>query len=270
MSFSFPTISDLSANLLSISVVSGIIIPIVACIVALVKIRNTVAPLLYGIALYIVTQLFIVNTAGNLFLSITGLSEQYTNGVLWVTLIILFITSLCEESARFICLAYLMKSYRKNNDGFMFGLGYSTATMLFVSAISFFNSLLTVTAINSGAVSEYDAATQQAFYDAALVLSNTTPIQFITPFFDQLALSIVSICLAVLMLKGINANNPKILAITIAVRTFFVCVPSILSALWSWGYLLSTLLLILIAAVAVWYMVKNKEKNPNVPNFRTI
>ncbi len=270
MSLTFPTISDMSSNLLSISVILGVIIPIIACIVALVKIRKTVVPLLYGIVLYVVTQLFIVNTAGNLFLGITGLSEQYTNGVLWVTLIVMFITSLCEESARFICLAYFMKSYRKKNDGFMFGLGYSVSTMFLVTALSSFNSLLTVTAINSGAVSEYDAVTQQAFYDAAVVLSNTAPIQFITPLIDQLALGIISLTLAVLMIKGINANNSKILAVTIAIRTFTVCVPSILSTLWSWGYLLATLMLILIAGISIWYLVKNKEKNPNMPNFRTI
>ncbi len=270
MLLSFPTINDSTLFLLGFSVVFGIFAPIISCIVALFKIRKTVVPLLYGFVLYLFAQLFVVNLIGGLFIEIFGLSQLYADGNAYVTCAVLVITSICEETTRFVCLAYMMKSYRKFNDSLMFGMGYGAASLFIATIISSLNSLITATAINSGAVSELDAVTSQSIYDFAVKISETPSVAFITPLIDQCCLSILSVALSVFMLSGINKDNRTVLAAATVIRVCTVCGPVILTALWSWGFITSSLFLVLIAGFCIWYIVKNKPTDPSKPKFRTI
>ena len=162
----------------------------------------------------------------------------------------------------------MMKSYRKRTDAMMFGIGYGAIGMLIGGGLPAFNDLITATAINSGAVAELDAAAQESFLVAANSMTQLPGISFLMTGFDQACIAIMSVALAVLMMEGINANNKRMLVVTMTVRVMALCCPILVSSLWKWGFFTASAFLITIAVFSIWYLVKTKKPDPMKPNFR--
>lgn len=266
----FPEIADPIVNTLGFSVVFCILVPIGVSIYAFFKLKKTVIPFLFGIFLYFFVQVIPVTMLGNMLLGMLGMSEAYAAGETTATLVLTAFVAIVEEVFRYICFAYMMQNFLNRQQSLMFGLSYGFSGMILEGAVVSLNSLIVCTAINSGAVTSMDAATQANF---ALLGEKTAAISPVANFlvsFDQSCLVLMSMALAYFLAEAVKAKNNKLLIVPIAVRLMAKCGSIMLRSAWTWGFVSATLFLVIIAGISIWYLVKTKTPDPSKPNFNTI
>ena len=265
-----PQLSNTALSLLGISVVLCVLLPLIAVIYSFIKVKKSGKSFFYGFAAYLVAQLVIIPVLANLFLSIADFGSAYENGSFLISSLLALLIAILEEGTRYICFAYLLKSYRDWNSGYMFGLGYGCTGMMISGGMSAFNDLVTATAINSGAVAELDAVSQQTFAEIAASMAELPSLAFLMTGIDQFCIAAMSVALSILLMEAVAANNNRMLGVTVMIRMMSLFFPLLLTGIWYWGFIIASLFLAMIAGVSIWYTVKTKKPDPGKPNFRII
>jgi len=260
----FPQINEMSMSMLGTSSILCILLPLICVIYALIKMKKTFIPFLYGLALYFITQI-IISLLG------TGIGYLFgQNASISIYLVFNVLTSIIEEVARFICLIHVIKKYKKWHDAFMYGLGYGVPAVFFNGAMVSFNNLIIAASINSGAVNELSVSEMQAFADAAASISTLPPIGHLLISIDQICILAMSVALSIFLWEGLNANNKHAFTVTATIRIMAMCAPVLFNTVWKWGFLASSLFLLIIAGFSIWYIIKTRKPSDGMPNFKII
>lgn len=202
-------VPSLSIIFMTVSVLLSIGFPVALVIWVMNKYRPGFIPVLFGILVFVVTQVLIrFNLIGAFTTSQAGLSFILANPILYIAILSLT-AGLFEESGRFLAYKFLMKNKREWRHGIAYGIGHGGIEAVIMVSIPFIANIANSILINQGGLTSSvlpaEAVAQLQVIAPALV--NTPSFMFLIGGVERVFAIMLHIALSLMVLYGVNRKK---------------------------------------------------------------
>ncbi len=206
----YPNISGGVAVGLLLGIFVCLLLPIGGVIWCRRKYGGAALPFVIGMAAFVVSQIFIrIPLIQNVLPRMEWYAQlPYSNYFLY-GLFLSFTAGLFEETARFLCVRFVLKRNRRFGDAVAFGFGHGGAEAVLITGLTLINYLTYCIMINKGSFADAVAAVpaEQLSYLVG-VLYSLTPSSGVIAAVERIIAVALHISMTIIVFRGFAAGRP--------------------------------------------------------------
>lgn len=196
-----------------------IVIPIAACIIAVLKWKgkSKISSFFIGAATFILFAMILERILHAVVLRATG---TLLTGNIWLYAIYGGVAAgLFEETGRFLAMKYCMKNTLNRENAILYGIGHGGIEAILIVSLTYVNNLVYSLLINSGSLptllSAYDADTQQAVLQQLTVLGTTPSYLFYMAGMERINAMLLHVVLSYLVYLAVKNRKTGLYVLSI-------------------------------------------------------
>lgn len=276
MDYSVPT---LSIVFMTISALTGIILPIALLIFFKKKHKTDIKPFFTGCATFIVFALILEQIFHSLILT-SDAGEAIQSNIWLFGIYGGLMAGLFEETGRFFAFkTVLKKSLNNDKNALMYGAGHGGIEVFFILMFSMVSNIVMSVMINTGTTAQLtasitDEAQLQALYKTFAVLSGTPSGDFLMAIVERIAAVAIHLSLSVLVWFAVKNGGKclRLYPLAILLHTLVNAVAVILARYVPSVWIVLVVLYVMtacFAAIAVKVWKKHSSNNDIAENINT-
>ena len=208
------------ANTLTIValLILSFLLPVVVWFFVWRKTKASIVNLLIGMGIFFVCYCIAIATS--------YLGSMIITSPIVLTLLLSLRAGLVEEFGRFVAFKWLLKRYRKINDGIMYGIGHGGMEILLVYTLAMVNNLVFIFMVNTGSIDLLIAMAPEqgeAIYDAVDALATSSPLALSVGLFERISTLILHVSLSVIVFCAVRQRRWPYLVLAITLHTLTNC-----------------------------------------------
>lgn len=196
-----------------------IVIPVAACIIAVLKWKGKVkiSSFFIGAATFILFSMILERILHAVVLGTTG---TLLTGKIWLYAIYGGLAAgLFEETGRFLAMKFCMKNTLNRENAILYGIGHGGIEAILLVGLTYVNNLIYSLLINSGSLtsllSAYDADTQQTVLQQLTVLGTTPSYLFYIAGMERINAMLLHVVLSYLVYLAVRNRKTGLYVLSI-------------------------------------------------------
>lgn len=210
-----------------------IVIPIAACIIAVLKWKGKVkiSSFFIGAATFILFAMILERILHAVVLGTTG---TLLTDKIWLYAIYGGLAAgLFEETGRFLAMKFCMRNTLNRENAILYGIGHGGIEAILIVGLTYVNNLIYSLLINSGSLtsllSAYDAATQQTVLQQLTVLGTTPSYLFYMAGMERINAMLLHVVLSYLIYLAVKNRKTGLYVLSIFLHALLDTVIILLS-----------------------------------------
>lgn len=199
-----------------------IVIPIAACIIAVLKWKGKVriSSFFIGAATFILFAMILERILHAVVIGATG--TLLTGNILLYAIYGGLAAGLFEETGRFLAMKFCMKNTLSRENAILYGIGHGGIEAILIVGLTYVNNLIFTLLINSGSLSSvlsaYDANTQQTLLQQLTVLGTTPSYLFYMAGMERINAMLLHVVLSYLVYLAVKNRKTGLYVLSIFVH----------------------------------------------------
>ena len=210
-----------------------IVIPVAACIIAVLKWKGKVkiSSFFIGAATFILFAMILERILHAVVLGTTG---TLLTDKIWLYAIYGGLAAgLFEETGRFLAMKFCMKNTLNRENTILYGIGHGGIEAILIVGLTYVNNLIYSLLINSGSLtsllSAYDAATQQTVLQQLTILGTTPSYLFYMAGMERINAMLLHVVLSYLIYLAVKSRKTGLYVLSIFLHALLDAVIILLS-----------------------------------------
>ena len=249
-------------NVMWMAVVGLVLIlgPIVAAVIACLRFRSSVMPVVIGVLTYLLVQIVIRSPLLTLFYGIPGVEAFMEAHGIFRDFFLSVTSAVIEECARWAVFFFVLKKYVNDYSAITYGIGHGGTEVITVAGIAYLNYYLTAHAINVSFADPFEESIMNELAEASVSIAAIAPREMFLTLLVQTSAVCMHVMYTFIIARGVRYNTTKItLPLAIGLHFFYLFFSALLLHLPD-GILWQSIFCTAAASGCVYYLLEARRR----------
>lgn len=254
-------IASLNVTIMAVVAAVCILGPIVAAIIAANHFKSGPGPVIGGILIYLVCQIFVRTPVMNLLYAIPGMQEFMDAHGILRDLLLSLTTAVIEETGRWAAFLLVLRKRANDHNAIPYGIGHGGTEVALSYGLAYVMNYTYAQSINLSLEQPLESELMDVLYEVYPTLSTLT----VSDMLLTLVIAATSICLQVMytfiVARGVRYHTSKIcLPLAMAMHFAYTLVSSLLGRIPESGLLWQAIFGASAALFCMYYLLEARRR----------